>query len=199
MSANRKDRIRIGLVGAGAIMHLSHAPTIARSKDAVLTAVFDRDPKRAADLAEQYEAKSYDRLEALVEAPDVDAVIVATPAVTHARLARAALAAGKHVLVEKPLALSPSDAEAVVADAARAGRTLMVGHLMLFHPAVERIRQLLRAGELGQLYYIYALRVNLGRLRRDENAMWSLAPHDVSMILHLLEEEPESVAARGGT
>src|SRR5262249_54174634 len=101
--------------------------------------------------------------------------------------------------VEKPLALSTADAERVVAAAAAAGRTLMVGHLMLYHPAVDRLRKMVAEGELGTLYYLYAQRVNLGRLRRDENALWSLAPHDVSIILALLGESPVSVGARGGS
>src|SRR5262249_50022856 len=128
-----------------------------------------------------------------------EAVVLATPAVAHAEMACQALAAGKHVLVEKPLALSTADAERVVAAAAAAGRTLLVGHLMLYHPAVRPPRQMVAQGELGTLYYLYAQRVNLGRLRRDENAMWSLAPHDVSIILALLGATPASVSARGGS
>jgi len=124
-------------------------------------------------------------------------VVIATPAVTHADLAVRAFAAGKHVLVEKPLALSVADAERVEMAARRAGRVLVVGHLMLFHPAVVRLRQLLRSGELGALHYLYSTRVNLGRLRSDENALWSFGPHDLSMIDSLVEEMPVSVSARG--
>ncbi len=124
-------------------------------------------------------------------------MVLATPAVAHATQAQAALAAGKHVFVEKPMALSTADAEAVVAAAARAGKTLMVGHLMLYHPGYERLRQLVHGGELGDVFYIYAVRVNLGRLRHDENALWSLAPHDLSMILDLVGARPATVAARG--
>jgi predicted dehydrogenase len=125
-------------------------------------------------------------------------VVLATPAKTHAEQARLALNAGKHVLVEKPLALSAADAHAVVAAAETHKRTLMVGHLMLYHPAVEHLKAMLDAGELGRVFYIYAVRVNLGRLRQDENALWSLAPHDISMIEYLLADEPASVSARGG-
>ncbi|MGD0839038.1 MAG: Gfo/Idh/MocA family oxidoreductase, partial [Polyangia bacterium] len=98
----------------------------------------------------------------------------------------------------KPLALTAADAEAVVATAEAKARVLMVGHLMLFHPAVERLKAMIEGGELGRIYYIYAVRVNLGRVRQDENALWSLAPHDVAMIEHLLGDEPDSVSARGG-
>jgi predicted dehydrogenase len=130
---------------------------------------------------------------------DVDAVVLATPAVRHADHARAALRAGKHVLVEKPLALRAADAESVAAAVAESGKTLMVGHLMIYHPAFTRLAELVSSGELGDILYAYALRVNLGRVRSDENALWSLAPHDVSMLLHLLGGAPESVSARGGS
>ena len=125
--------------------------------------------------------------------------MLATPAKDHAEQARLALHAGKHVLVEKPLALNAADAQAVVALADARHLTLMVGHLMLYHPAVAHLKTMISAGELGRIFYIYSLRVNLGRVRQDENALWSLAPHDVSMISHLLDDEPESVSARGGT
>lgn len=134
----------------------------------------------------------------MLDDPSVDAVVLATPARAHAAQAERALASGRHVFVEKPLALAVSEAERVVAEASRARRVLAVGHLMLHHPAVVRLRELLTSGELGQLYYLYATRVNLGRLRSDENALWSFAPHDLSMIDFLLDGEvPESVSARG--
>jgi len=115
----------------------------------------------------------------------------------HAEQARQALHAGKHVLVEKPLALNAADAQSVVALADARHLTLMEGHLMLYHPAVAYLKTMISAGDLGRIFYIYSLRVNLGRVRQDENALWSLAPHDVSMIGHLLDDEPESVSARG--
>jgi predicted dehydrogenase len=151
---------------------------------------------RAATLAPR--ARLGHGFEEALAAADVDAVVLATPAKDHAEQARALLAAGKHVLVEKPLALTAADAEAVVATAEAKARVLMVGHLMLFHPAVERLKAMIEGGELGRIYYIYAVRVNLGRVRQDENALWSLAPHDVAMIEHLLGDEPDSVSARGG-
>ena len=137
------------------------------------------------------------RFEEVLSAPDVDAVVLATPAKDHAKMAVAAFEAGKHVLVEKPLALDRGEAESVVAASRRAGRVLLVGHLMLFHPAVKRMREGIRSGEIGDILYLYSVRVNLGTLRQDENAMWSLAPHDLSVMLHLLGEAPVSVAARG--
>jgi predicted dehydrogenase len=190
--------IRLAVVGVGA-WGVNHVRAFARSKGAEVAAVCDplaaaRD--RALALAPR--ARAEERFEGVLEDRSIDAVVLATPAVAHARMARAALAAGKHVLVEKPLALSAADAADVVAAADAAGRVLMVGHLMLYHPAVDRLRRMVGDGELGTLYYLYAQRVNLGRLRRDENAMWSLAPHDVSIILALLGATPVSVSARGG-
>lgn len=189
---------RVAVVGAGA-WGINHVRSFARLKGAELVMVADAsEASLARALALAPRARGGRDLEDALAAPDVDAVVLATPAVLHAAQAKAALAAGKHVFVEKPLALSAADARSVVDAAKAAGRVLMVGHLMLYHPAVLRLRQMIVAGELGKVLYMYALRVNLGRVRRDENAMWSLAPHDISMILHLLDEAPESVSARGG-
>jgi predicted dehydrogenase len=190
--------VRVAVIGAGA-WGINHVRTFARLRAAELVAVCDPAEaarRRAGALAPR--ARLAARLSEVLAAADVDAVVIATPAARHADHVRAALRAGKHVLVEKPLALRVADAEAVVDAARTAGRILMVGHLMLYHPAVDRLRQLIGAGELGRVLYLYALRVNLGRLRSDENALWSLAPHDLSMILHLLDALPESVSARGG-
>ena len=191
--------MRLAIVGAGA-WGVNHVRAFARQKGAEVAWVCD--PSEAA-LAKALPlapgSRGTQKLEDVIADTSVDAIVLATPAVTHAALAQSALAAGKHVLVEKPLALSAADAEAVVAAAERAGKTLMVGHLMLYHPAMDRLARMIAAGELGDLHYIYALRVNLGRVRRDENAMWSLAPHDISMILHLLGDEPATVTARGGS
>ena len=127
----------------------------------------------------------------------VQAVVLATPAPSHAELAVAALRAGKHVFVEKPLALSLADGERIAREAAAADRTVMVGHLMEYHPGVEYLKELIEGGELGEVYYCYSQRVNLGKVRADENALWSLAPHDISVLLYLLDEEPTEVVAMG--
>ena len=129
--------------------------------------------------------------------PEVDAVVIATPATTHAELALASMAAGKHLLVEKPVALSPADAERLEAAHVAAEVVFAVGHLMLHHPVMGELKRLIGGGELGDLYYLHSTRVNLGRLRRDENALWSFGPHDLSMIDFLMDELPTSVAARG--
>jgi predicted dehydrogenase len=127
----------------------------------------------------------------------VDAVALATPVATHAPLAIRTLQAGKHCFVEKPMAQSAADAEAVVAAAHAAGRTLMVGHLLEYHPGVAKLKELIDGGELGRVLYIYGNRLNLGKLRADENALWSLGAHDVSVLLRLAGEEPHEVEARG--
>jgi predicted dehydrogenase len=127
----------------------------------------------------------------------VDAVALATPVPTHAALARQVLEAGKHCFVEKPMAQSSADAESVVAAAEAADRTLMVGHLLEYHPGVVKLKELIDSGELGRVLYIYGNRLNLGKLRADENALWSLGAHDVSVLLRLAGEEPYEVEARG--
>jgi UDP-2-acetamido-3-amino-2,3-dideoxy-glucuronate N-acetyltransferase len=125
-------------------------------------------------------------------------VAIATPAATHFDLARKALLAGKDVFVEKPLALGAKDGEDLVALAAGSGRVLMVGHVLQYHPAVIRLKELIAAGDLGRIQYIYSNRLNIGKLRTEENILWSYAPHDISAILMLLGEEPLRVSAFGG-
>ena len=128
---------------------------------------------------------------------DVGAVIIATPPASHYQLAMAAIDAGKDVFVEKPLVLSSADGERLVQAAEAAGRILMVGHIMIHHPATARLKQYIDTGELGQIYYVYARRVNLGKVRDIENAMWSFAPHDLSLIVYLLGQRPTRVSAVG--
>jgi predicted dehydrogenase len=134
----------------------------------------------------------------LLDDPELDAVALATPVSTHAALAAAVVEAGKHCFVEKPLAQAAADAERVVALAEASGCTLMVGHLLEYHPAVRKLKELIDSGELGdRIFYIYGNRLNLGKLRADENALWSLGAHDVSVVLHLVAEEPVELIAHG--
>ncbi len=128
---------------------------------------------------------------------DIQAVVIASNAVRHYEQTKQALAAGKDVFVEKPLTLSYREAAEVVELAEREQRILMVGHLMLYHPVSQQLRRLIQSGELGQIYYIYSQRVNLGQVRRDENALWSFGPHDLALIFYLLEQEPTDISARG--
>ena len=129
----------------------------------------------------------------------VEAVAIATPAVTHHAVAKKALQAGKHVFVEKPMAMSSDEARDLAAAAEKANRVLMVGHLLEYHPAVDKLKTLVDSGELGSIRYLYSQRVNLGVVRKDENAWWSLAPHDVSIALYLIGKEPKTVSARGAS
>jgi predicted dehydrogenase len=129
--------------------------------------------------------------------PQVRAVVIATPVPTHFEIASRALQAGKHVYVEKPLTLRAAEARALIELAGRTRLTLMVGHLLEYHPAVTYLKAMLDRGQLGEPYYMYTQRVNLGIVRQNENAWWSLAPHDISVICHLLGSEPVSVAADG--
>ena len=133
----------------------------------------------------------------LLDDDTLDAIVLATPVPTHADMARQVLDAGKHCFVEKPLAQSVEEAEGVVEAARAAGRVLMVGHLLEYHPGVEHLSRLVDSGELGRVRYIYSNRLNLGQLRRDENALWSLGAHDVSVILRLAGEEPSECRAVG--
>ena len=129
----------------------------------------------------------------------IKAVVVATTAVGHFEKAKQALVAGKDVFVEKPLTLSTRDAAELVALAESQQRILMVGHLMIYHPVSLQLRELIKNGDLGEVYYIYSQRVNLGQVRKDENALWSFGPHDLSVLFYLLDQEPVDVAARGQT
>jgi predicted dehydrogenase len=140
------------------------------------------------------------RFQDLLDDTDVQAIVIATPAPTHHQLCKAALEAGKDVYVEKPFVLKVEEAEELIKLAEHAeqeSRILMVGHLLEYHPVVTRLKQMIESNELGDVYYIYNQRVNLGTVRNDENALWNFAPHDISSILYLLGKEPTDVAARG--
>lgn len=132
-------------------------------------------------------------------ASDVDAVAIATPVSTHHSLALEALRAGKHVLVEKPIAASVREAEEMVAEGERLKRVVMVGHTFEYNPAVEAVKEIISSGKLGEIYYINGTRVNLGLFQPDINVVWDLAPHDISILLYVLGLVPEKVSARGGT
>ena len=133
----------------------------------------------------------------VLENPEVDAVAIATPAVSHYTIAKAALLAGKDVFVEKPLALEVSEGQELVTLAAQQQRILMVGHILLYHPAIHKLKELIDSGALGKIQYLYSNRLNIGRIRVEENILWSFAPHDISVILFLLGEMPEEVNSHG--
>jgi predicted dehydrogenase len=187
--------VRVGLVGLG-----YWGPNLARNFDdlGALAALCDLDADLRARFAERYpHARLHADFDEMLAAGDLDAVVVATPVPTHFDLARRALAAGKHVFVEKPPAMRAAEMEELVALASERGLVLMPGHLLLYHPGVQRVKALVDAGELGEIFCIYGNRQNLGVIRSDENALWSLGVHDLSVILHLLEEDPSEVWAHG--
>jgi UDP-2-acetamido-3-amino-2,3-dideoxy-glucuronate N-acetyltransferase len=129
---------------------------------------------------------------------DIDGIVIATPVETHYHFARESLLAGKHVLVEKPLVFHVEEAQELINLAEQKDRILMVGHLLQYHPAFVRLKEFVRSGGLGRINYIYSHRLNLGKIRREENILLSFAPHDISMILRLADEEPEAVLSTGG-
>lgn len=164
-----------------------------------LHSVCELDPRRRAEVAQKYPSLRFvDSADRVFQDPDVAAVVIATPAVTHGDLVKRALISGKDVFVEKPLCLSVAQGRELVALAAREKRILMVGHLLWYHPAVLALKELIDRGELGRILYIYSHRLNLGRIRREENILWSFAPHDISVILGLVHEMPDEVKAQGG-
>lgn len=134
----------------------------------------------------------------VLEDKNVDGVVIASPAVTHYELAKKALLDGKPVYIEKPMTVNSKEAEELIQIADRKGLPLMIGHLLKYHPAIRKIKELIDNNDLGNVYYIYSQRVNLGTIREDENALWSFAPHDISVALYLLGDRVESVSARGG-
>ncbi|MDH7599229.1 MAG: Gfo/Idh/MocA family oxidoreductase [Sedimentisphaerales bacterium] len=192
-----QDNINIAVVGVGSwgknlVRNFATAPRCN------LKYVCDINEKTLAAQKRLFPAISFTTsLDDVLNDGDIQAVVVATPAPSHAAVAKRCLEANKHTYVEKPLALSSAEAKELVDLAARKGLKLMVGHLLEYHPAVNFIKEMVDKGQIGQPYYMYTQRVNLGVVRRDENAWWSLAPHDISVICYLFGSEPVSVAAHG--
>jgi len=170
----------------------------AAMKGGRLAMLCDSDSARLAKTAAQHAgARAVSDARDVASAPEVSAAVISASAVSHHSLAKLMLEAGKDVYVEKPLTLKVEHAEELVRLAREKNRILMVGHLLLFHPAVQYLKRLVDENSLGEVLYIYSQRVNLGKVRKDENALWSFAPHDLSVILHLLGGEPIDVVARG--
>jgi predicted dehydrogenase len=190
-------RVEVGVVGVG-----YWGPKLVRNlydtASADLSWVIDRDRARLERIGQQYPrvqiSDSYDDL----LNSSAEAVVIATPIRTHHALAKAALLHGKHVMVEKPLAASAAECEELIELADARGLTLMVGHTFEYNAAVRALRQIIQRGDLGDVYYIDTARLNLGLFQRDINVIWDLAPHDLSILLHVLQREPISISARGG-
>jgi predicted dehydrogenase len=199
VSDAQRRQVRVGIVGLG-----YWGPNLARNLAAIpdceLAWLCDASAQARAKLEPAFPgARATGELDDLLGDDELDAVVLATPVPTHADLAIAVAQAGKHCFVEKPLALTAVDAERAVSAAARAERILMVGHLLEYHPAVSKLKELLDSDELGGLFYVYGNRLNLGQLRKEENALWSLGAHDVSVALHLIGEEPVECVAHGAS
>jgi predicted dehydrogenase len=189
--------VTVGVVGLG-----YWGPNLARNFDRLgeteLRWICDASDESRARWSPQFpNARATTDIEDLLADPELDAVAIATPVPLHAELATRVLSAGKHCFVEKPLAQSVADAEQVVEAAKDAGKVLMVGHLLEYHPGVRKLKEVADSGDLGDIRYIYGNRLNLGVLRPDENALWSLGAHDVSVLLHLAQEEPSELHAFG--
>lgn len=191
------DPLRVAVAGLG-----YWGPNLARNLASLpgveLAWLIDADPERLARAASHHPgARTGAALDDALEDPTVRAVALATSVPTHAELAIRVLEAGRDCFVEKPLARTAADAERVVEAARDSDRVLMVGHLLEYHPGIERLAELASSGELGEVRYLYGNRLNLGKARAEENALWSLGAHDVSVLLHLAGEEPDEVSARG--
>ncbi len=189
-------KVSVGVVGLG-----YWGPNLARNFAAIpgceVAYVCDADAAARARVTRMFpSARATSEIGQLLADPSLDAIVLATPVATHAALAVTVLEAGKHCFVEKPLAQSAAEAERAVA--AAGDRVLMVGHLLEYHPGIRKLKELADSGELGdEIFYIYGNRLNLGKLRADENALWSLGAHDVSVVLYLAGEEPNELIARG--
>jgi predicted dehydrogenase len=186
---------RIGLVGLG-----YWGPNLARNFDelAELTWLCDLDGELLRRFGQRYsDVRTTTSFDELLRDDALDAVVIATPVPTHYALAKLALEYGKHVLVEKPPAMRGDEMEDLVATADRHERVLMPGHLLLYHPGVRKVKELIDSGTLGDVLCVYGNRQNLGIVRTNENALWSLGVHDLSVILHLIDEEPVEAVAHG--
>jgi len=190
-------RVSVGVVGLG-----YWGPNLARNfgslPDAELRWCCDASDAIRARVAPRFPGTTFTAdLDDLLADETLDAIVLATPVPTHGALAARVLEAGKHCFVEKPLAQTVEDAERATEAAAATGKLLMVGHLLQYHPGVNKLKEIAASGELGDIHYIYGNRLNLGQLRAEENALWSLGAHDVSVLLHLTDEEPHELSARG--
>ena len=194
----RNSDVRIGVVGAG-----HWGPNLIRNFDnppaSIVATVVDRDRGRLDQVASRFPAVTVtDRFEAILDDKNINAVVIATPTSTHYALVKAALEAGKDVLVEKPITTRADQAVELTSLAERHGRILMVGHVFLFNQAVRRVHDYIGAGDLGRVYYVSMVRTNLGPIRMDVSASWDLVSHDVSIVNYWLGAEPETASAVGG-
>jgi len=190
---------KVGVVGCG-----YWGPNLVRnfrqSADCNLKVLCDASEQRLSHMRRLYpELAMTNQFDDLLNDPELDAVVIATPLRFHYTMAKAALSVGKHVFIEKPIARTEAEAAELVSLAERQGLVLMVGHTFLFSPAVRRMKEIINAGDIGEVQYIAARRLNLGLFQKDINVAWDLAPHDISILLHLLDELPQSVSCQGSS
>jgi predicted dehydrogenase len=189
--------IKVALIGLG-YWGPNLARTLAQINGAELHTLCDMRTERLAQFSQQYsQAQPTSDFSTVLNNPAIDAIVLATPAHTHFELARAALQAGKSVMVEKPLAETSAQCRELIALAETNKMTLMVGHVFIYNAAVRKVKEYIQSGELGQIYYIYSQRLNLGQVRQDVNALWNFAPHDLSILCYWLDAKPQQVIARG--
>jgi predicted dehydrogenase len=190
-------RLCIAIVGCG-YWGVNYVRIFNELPETRVVAVCDESPDRAKVTKRWFpNVQFFTELASLIEDPVVDAVVVCTPASTHYAITRQCLAAGKHVLVEKPITTSVPDADDLISLAEAHGVVLMVGHTFLYHSAVRRLKEYIRQGEAGRVYYLYSRRTNMGPIRHDVNALWDLSPHDITIFNYLLDQNPEWVSAVG--
>jgi UDP-2-acetamido-3-amino-2,3-dideoxy-glucuronate N-acetyltransferase len=193
---NNKSAVNVAVVGMG-----YWGKNLVRNFHEVgsLTAVCDSDSSVETLCKQQYgNVKFFHEFQSVLADPDITAIALATPAVVHHQMAKAALEAGKDVFVEKPLAIEVKDGQELVELAKARRRILMVGHILQYHPAIVKLQELIRDGSLGKIHYFYSNRLNIGKIRTEENILWSFAPHDISVMLSLLNEVPNRVSCQGG-
>jgi predicted dehydrogenase len=189
--------INIAVVGAGA-WGKNHIRVFSEIPHVRLKYICDQDSSKLSPLEKVYpQSKMVMDLDPILHDPEVRGVVIASSAASHYALSKRILLADRDVLVEKPMALRSKEAEEMLEIAEKRKRILMVGHLLIYHSVVDRLKEMVASGELGKIYYIYTQRVNLGVIRQDENALLSFAPHDLSVILYLLEEQPTVVSSHG--
>jgi len=194
-----KKIIKVGVVGCG-----YWGPNLIRnlrqSADCQLKVICDTSEQRLKHMRKlHHDVATANRYEDLLNDPELDALVIATPVRFHYEMAKAALVAGKHVFIEKPMARTVTEGEELCALAHQNGLVLMVGHTFLFSPAVRRMKEIIDSGDIGEVQYISARRLNLGLFQKDINVAWDLAPHDISIILHLLDEQPTAVSCQGSS
>ncbi|MGA2667929.1 MAG: Gfo/Idh/MocA family oxidoreductase [Ignavibacteria bacterium] len=189
--------VNLGIIGCG-YWGINLVRNYLQTDDCTVKTVCESSPERQNYVKEIYgDLNIISDYNTLLEDPEIDAVVISTPAGSHYEIAKKSLLAGKHTFVEKPLSLKYAHASELVELAKMNNKVLMVGHTVIYNESIKMVKELVSSGEIGEIYYIYASRLNLGRVRSDVNVMWNLAPHDISVILYLLDRKPVSVSAKG--